>query len=84
MHMSRDRYTATNLKAVLEDRERTVAWLARKCNVSYALMNYISRNERTASHKVAESAAEALNVPLFLIFESTSVVRSNADMEAVA
>lgn len=82
--MSTQRYIATDLKSIADGQERSIAWLARKCNVSYALMNYITRRERTASHEVAQRAADVLGVPLFLAFESTSVKESTADMERVA
>lgn len=79
------RYTATNLRSVLREQERTVAWLARKCGVSVTLMHYIAHRQRTASHQVAQRAADVLNVPLFLLFDFTDEnIDTASEMEAVA
>jgi hypothetical protein len=61
---------------VLKHQERSPAWLARKTGVSEPMMYLIVDRKRTASAQVAAAAADALGVPLFLLFESTRVEHS--------
>jgi predicted transcriptional regulator len=78
------RFQATTLPDELRKQERSISWLARKCDVSRTLMHYIVTGERTASAKVAGKAAKALGKDIFLLFDITRALESTNEMERVA
>lgn len=82
--MTEPRYTATTLRAALDKQERSIAWLARKCGVTYSLMNYIVNGQRTASHEVASDIVKVVGGSFSELFESTSADESVTDAECVA
>lgn len=71
--MSTRRYRCTHLHEVLAHHERSVRWAARKGGVSETLVRFAIEGKRTLREDVAQRIAEALDVPLFLAFESTDV-----------
>ena len=56
------------LKAMLDQQERTAAWLARKTGVDPSLVTRILNGERRASDDFKARAAEALGIPVALLF----------------
>lgn len=59
---------STNLVSILLGRERSVAWLARKCGCSRAYVHQIIRGERPASARFRQRAAAVLELPEEAIF----------------
>ena len=76
------RYRPTHLQDVLDKQGRSASWLARKCGVTPQMMSYVLKAERTASHDLASDVAEALGVPLFLLFDTTDAVDSATTVSA--
>lgn len=56
------------LASVLEQQERTAAWLARRTGKSPSYVTRVINGERRASEAFKAAAAEALNVPMALLF----------------
>jgi len=60
------------LRKELERQERSVAWLARKCDVDPSMAWRVLRGERNASADFKSKAAEALGVPVENLFGTAS------------
>lgn len=58
------------LAAIIADQGRTKRWLSQRANVSESLIGKIVTGERTASKEVATELADALSVPLFVLFST--------------
>lgn len=56
------------LSATLEAQERTAAWLARKTGKSPSYVTRVLNGERRASKAFQLAAADALSVPVELLF----------------
>ena len=56
------------LAAIIADQGRSKRWLSQRANVSESLIGKIVTGERTASKEVAQTLADALSVPVFLLF----------------
>lgn len=60
------------LRKELERQERSVAWLARKCDVDPSMAWRVLRGERTASDDFKSKAATALGIPVQQLFGEQS------------
>lgn len=56
------------LKVVLDQQERTAAWLARKTGKSPSYVTRVLNGERRPSEDFKQRTAEALGVPASLLF----------------
>lgn len=56
------------LKVVLDQQERTAAWLARRTGKSPSYVTRVLNGERRPSDDFKERTAEALGVPVSLLF----------------
>lgn len=61
------------LRATLEQQERSAAWLARKAKVDPSLVARILSGERRASEDFKAKAAEALGVPIAVLFPESRI-----------
>lgn len=61
------------LLAVLESQERPAAWLARKTGKSPAYVNKVIHGTRRPSDDFKARAAEALSVPVVMLFPDDSL-----------
>jgi transcriptional regulator with XRE-family HTH domain len=61
---------------VLAERERTVAWLARKCGLSVSYVGRMLKGERPLTDEFKDAAAEILDLPVEQLFESPAEVAS--------
>lgn len=66
------RYSAGRLGLLLDEKGVKRAWLARKAGVSRGHMTHIINGKRTVNEETAGLIAEALGLPLFLLFEFSS------------
>lgn len=63
-----ERFVATGLGPVLDERGIKSAWLARRVGVSRGHMTNVVKGRRTVGRPAAETVAALLGVPLFLLF----------------
>jgi plasmid maintenance system antidote protein VapI len=63
------RYQATELETVITEQGRLRQWVAEQSGVHPSLITHLLARRRTVSQEVAERIAQALGVPLFLIFK---------------
>lgn len=66
--MSIDLQAQPALSAVLDQQERTAAWLARRTEKSPSYIARVLNGERRPSEAFKAAAAIALNVPVSLLF----------------
>ena len=62
------RYRATGLGAVLRERGVTKAWVARTAGVTRSHVVHLVAGRRTFDEAKATAVADALGLPLFLLF----------------
>jgi hypothetical protein len=71
--MSEQRFFATNLEATIKAQGRTKRWVAKRAGFSESMLGHVMARRKTIGRKAAEKVSEALDVPFFVLFESTSV-----------
>jgi transcriptional regulator with XRE-family HTH domain len=64
--------TSTQIERVLEQQGRSIAWLARKADVSVSYAWLMLRGERPLTVAFREASAEALGVPADILFPAES------------
>lgn len=62
------------LAAVLEQQERTAAWLGRRAGKSTSYVTRVLRGQRRPSEEFKARAAEALGVPVAMLFPEPPVI----------
>lgn len=72
------RLRATHLKSVFDGQGRQLKWLSKRVDLSEPFMSRVISGERTIGADKAQLIAEALGVPLFLLFEATDVAHMAA------
>lgn len=66
--IERTPYTETNIPAILRQRERSQAWLARKMGISEATVSRVLRGELPIHRRFVEAACRALDLPEPAVF----------------
>jgi transcriptional regulator with XRE-family HTH domain len=68
----------STVEQVLEQQGRSIAWLARKADVSVAYAWRMLKGERPLTPEFKSASAEALGVPEALLFPITEPVQDGA------
>ena len=70
MEQQTPRYTGERLGALLASQGRRQDWLAERAGISRTLLSRLISGKRTVDEVTAQRIADALQVPLFLAFDS--------------
>ena len=54
---------------ILEDRERTPAWLCRRVGISHSLFTLMKRGDRTITESTKDKFSEALGIRKEILFK---------------
>ena len=76
---------ADELQSLLRAQGRRKDWLAARAGLHPSMVSHLIARRRTASASVAERMAEALQVPVFLLFDvsaRTKIVRTGESEDA--
>jgi transcriptional regulator with XRE-family HTH domain len=77
-------FRATKLASVMDAQGRKARWLATEVGISESHLSRVLKGERLISEPLANKIADKLQMPLFLVFEFTSVNSSLRMESAVA
>lgn len=66
-------FRANEIERLLREQGRKARWLAEQVGISESHLSRIVSGERRISESLAAQIAQAINAPLFLAFELTSV-----------
>lgn len=78
------RLWATQLGTVIRTQDRTARWVAQQAGLSESYLSRIITGVFPLGEERAQTIADLLGVPLFLVFEVTDVSRNDASKEQVA
>lgn len=84
MLQSSPRYSATAVLATIREQGRSIVWLAGKLGMSRQYTSDVAHGRCVVREDIARRVADALNVPLFLLFNVSDGNKSEHTGENVA